>query len=252
MSTKLKERKILIDIFFLLWYYHLQSLCKGVKDMDLVQVPRNLILDQAIGDKRVLVYLAIRFIDWPTSFENLILYSGYCADRHAGKAGTDMIDTFYDMELKGYYSGHGKDIQFPGIEHGYGLISHSEFQNIIRARKERRFGKTINQAHLFLLLAYIRCNIHKKAGCPQYYSDLLNRISENIGLSVRSISNGLRYLQMLGIIHSEELPRYTDEQGHWHSNVRIFVNMSNPYDPAYDWKRELDDGKSIILSSQHN
>lgn len=57
-------------------------------------------------------------------------------------------------------------------------------------------------------------------------------------LSVRSISAGLRVLEQLNIIHSKELPRYKDKEGHWHANIRLFVNMEHrgKSDVQYGWQ----------------
>ena len=86
--------------------------------------------------------------------------------------------------------------------------------------------------------------------CPEMYSDLLSRISENTGLSVRAVSLALDTLKELGIIHNEELPRYIGKDGQWHSSVRIFVNMESPTD-KHDWHENLSRAKELILCAQH-
>ena len=209
--------------------------------MDRIQVPRGLIQDQTLGDKRVLVFAAILFSGWRGGgIDTLVTYAGYCTDRHVGKARSVVSDLVRIIEESGFLTDdtHGN---------GYGVVERAEFDAIVRAR-----GNGVNHAHLLLLLAHIRLNMIKVHGFPEYYSDLLKRISVKTGLSARSVSKGITALERIGIIHGEELPRYKDGLGNWHSNTRVFVNMRRPYNRvcAYDWMDEVRKARMIVLGSQ--
>ena len=96
----------------------------------------------------------------------------------------------------------------------------------------------------------------KQSGKPVMHFSMLSTISKNIGISVRSITSALRILEELSIIHSEELPRYRDKNGNWHSNVKIFVNMEHcsliAANINYDWQEETVRAINNILRSQRD
>ena len=223
--------------------------------MEFVQVPRNLIEDQAIGDKRVLVYLSISFSKWTgCKVDELTTFCGYSADnRHSGSAGQQIRNIVAQLISRGYLTSHANQMRFTTFNDCFGAIYYDEFDKIMRTTKSTRVGDhRVNHAHLLLLLSCIRCYMIHTTGAPQIYSNLLKRISEHIGISVRSISNCIRALEDLEIIHSEELPRYKDSNGNWHSNVRIFVNRQSRYNPnhTYDWQQETKRGINMILANQ--
>lgn len=208
--------------------------------MEFVKVPRNLIYNVELGDKRVIAYLAVLFSDWNgKKVSDLTSYSLYSSFR-----GTNGVISNFKALISNYLS-VGLLIK---TERGgfitqscdrFGMIYKSEFDRILQHRKERvQAGKRVNHAHLLLLLAYIRSELHYAQGQPCFYSNLITRMSEVIGLSIRSISFGLKILEQLEIIHSEELARYQTKDGAWHSNVRIMVNMKINGNEKYDWKDE--------------
>lgn len=218
-----------------------------------VHVPRKLILDQSLGNKRALVYAALGFSSWPEiSVDSFVSFTGYSGNRNAGKAKSIITDLVYSLKYGGYFSDESGKVLFTPSDHGYGIVYYSDYQAILNMKKNHCNTKPVNQANMILLLSHIRCNMRSIAGYPEYYSDLIQRIAENTGISSRSIMNSLENLESLGIIHSEGLPRYQDDLGHWHTNVRIFVNMRKPDNDTYDWQRDLLRGKRIILDSQHN
>lgn len=142
-------------------------------------------------------------------------------------------------------------------KNSFGIIYEFEYRRIfdyrIAAKKE---SKRVNHSHLLLLLSYIRLNMIKQPGKPVMHFSMIRTISQNIGISTRSIAVALRILEELSIIHSEELPRYKDKNGNWHSNVRIFVNMEQcslvATNNNYDWQEETVRGINEILRNQRD
>lgn len=212
-----------------------------MKKDKIIKVPRSLIHNISLCEKRVVAFVSIIVSDWSgKDYESLARYSLYSGFR--GKDGVinqykELVRSFIDA---GYFAESDGGIIYIDQEEQFGLIYYSEFQRILQLRTEcMADGRKLNHAHVLLLLSYIRLYMNYQKGKPVYYSNLLIRISENTGLSVRSISSCLKVLEELDIIHNEELPRYKDGNGGWHSNVRIFVNMKLFGTISYDWRREV-------------
>ena len=191
--------------------------------------------------------------NWP-DISPLLIASGYSTSNR-NKSG---VRAQYQQLIDGFLKS-GLLVDTPGgftseqSSHGFGIIRRSEFERIIQSKKDSDSISMcrINQAHTLLLLAYIRCNMIRMAGRPTFYSNLLSRLSINIGISTRSVSYAAVVLEQLGILHNEELPRYKDSAGWWHSNVRIFVDMNPPEKASgYDWAKETERGIAFILANQ--
>ncbi len=222
--------------------------------MDFVQVPRSLIMEKSISDKRVLVYLAITFSKWNGErIGELTAMCGYSPlNRHQGSAGQQVKEVVNHLTDKTYLSIRDASVQLAPCRECFGVIRHEEYRRIMNMGNSMASGLRVNHAHMLLTLSTIRCHMSHLRSTPQIYSDLLKRISEHIGISVRNISSCIRALEDLEIIHSEELPRYRDRDGHWHSNVRIFVNRQSLWDTVrtYDWQKETKRGINMILANQ--
>lgn len=217
-----------------------------------IKIPRSLIHNKEIGDKRIIAFASIIFSDWSGSdYESLARFSLYSGFR--GKDG--IISQYKELVLYfinvGYFNKSDGDMIYINHDEQFGIIYYNEFRKILKLRSEyKKQGNRLNHANVLLLLAYIRLYMNHGRGKPEYYSNLLIRISENTGLSVRSISSSLKVLEQLGIIHNEELPRYKGDDGSWHSNVRIFVNMRQHGTISYDWQQEVSRGIWHIKASQ--
>lgn len=224
--------------------------------MSYVKVPRGLIEEKSIGDKRVLIYLAAVFSNCEeNSIDGLVKDCGYSLDRHAGTVLSQFDDVIGQLMGKGFLQLADGRMTCGGTNDCFGIVYRDEFDRILRARDaHRRTERRVNPAHTLLLLSCVRCYM-LRTGIAPHYSNLLKRISENIGISVRSISGCVRTLEDLDILHSEELPRYKDENGLWHSNVRIFVNRQSHggnLSREYDWQAVTKRGIEMILRSQVN
>lgn len=225
--------------------------------MSYVKVPRGLIEEKDLGDKRVLIYVSALFLNCnENSVDSLIAFCGYSSDRHCGSVRSQFDNALRRMVDRGYLQIVRGHIAAGRKRDCFGAIYLDEFVRIMKAREMRRGSEQrINHAHTLLLLSCVRCHMFRSPDIPQIYSNLLKRISENIGISVRSISGCVRALEDLDILHSEELPRYKDENGLWHSNVRIFVNRqcrAVPSSKNYDWRQVTRCGIQMILRNQVN
>lgn len=218
----------------------------------IIKVPCSLIHNLSLNEKRVVAFASIIASSWVGSdYESLVNYSLYSNFR--GKVGVinqykELVQSFF---VSGYFKKSDGGIIYIDQEERFGIIYYDEFQRILKLRAEcKADGRRLNHANVLLLLSHIRLYMNYQKGKPVYYSNLLIRISENTGLSVRSISSCLKVLEELDIIHSEELPRYRDDYGGWHSNVRIFVNMKMYGTISYDWQHEV--LRSVKLLKTYN
>lgn len=215
-------------------------------------IPSDLILDKDLGDKRIAAYLAIFFSGWNGGQINqLVQYSKFsvCRDR----AGVlNQFKILIEKFISHNYLIRDRGIVYIDQSESSSIIQYSEFQRILLMREESvHSGTRINHAHILLLLAYIRFRMTHLPDVPGIYFDLLKNISENTGLSVRSITSGLKILKELNIIHNAELPRYQDKDGFWHANYRIFVNMEQD-GKQLDWNYAANRGREYILARRKN
>lgn len=218
---------------------------------EFVMVPRSLIYNCELNEKRVLAYSSILFSGWGgENIEELVSYSRFSTRRDAGGILYQYRELVHQFIQNQYFEKRKSGMEYIKQQDCFGIIYYNEFQKILQARDDSvRSGRRINHSHILLLLSHIRLCMIRQQGMPQFYSNLLSRISNSIGMSVRNITKSLKVLEELNIIHSEELPRYKDSNGHWHSNVKIFVNMKI-YDCDCNWQNEVARGIRYIMASQ--
>lgn len=231
--------------------------------MKFIKIPRKLIYDKELGEKRILVYSSILFTCWSKkqcNIEKLIDNCDYTRKRMAygvEQQFRDMINSFAEKEYISLKSPWINTFSFyiQAPKNSFGIISKFEYEQIFNYRiAAKSYNKRINHAHLLLLLSYIRLNMDKRPGKPIMHFSMLKIISDNIGISVRSVTAALKILEELLIIHSEELPRYKDKNNNWHSNVKVFVNMKLPVNnnTNYDWRNEVAIAINNIICSQRD
>lgn len=215
-----------------------------------IMIPQSLICNHDLGEKRVLVYSSIFFSGWNgDKISDLVSFSAYSVNRGKGKVLKQFDLLVSHLISNNYYS---PDMVYIRQPERFCKIYHSEFQRIIKLRKDGLVnGKRINHANIILLLAYIRLHMIHDPHLPEMYSDLISRLSKQVEMSPRSVSSALDLLQELHIIYNEQLPRYQDSSGGWHSNVTVFVNMEHTgkHCDEYDYRKEIDRGKEILRKS---
>lgn len=220
---------------------------------DFIMVPYDLIHDKDLGDKRVIVFSSILFSEWSGEDErDIVEYSDYSSCRNNTSILKQYREVVQLLIDKKHLSRVPGGMIYTKSLNGFGVIYHSDFQKIVEKRLSAKTqGKRINQAHLLLLLAHLRYFIF--ASEDAVYSNFLNEISSNLGLSVRSVSSCLKILRELNLIYSEELPRYQDGKGQWHSNVTLFTNpkeitMNNMIATKRDWHQSITEHKEHIIT----
>lgn len=217
----------------------------------MIKIPRKLITDIELSEKRIIVFAGILFSQFSYAQADDII--NFCQFQiHKGKNSIAeqikyLISYFRYSGLIDWSQGGAIYIEQPGQ---YAIIYYSEFEQIINYRSERlKDNQRINHSNVLLLLAYIRLYMDY-SNQPTFHSNLLNRLAENTGLSVRAISSSLSILEELSIIHNEELARYKDSEGKWHSNLRIFVDMKQQGLFDYNWRRVVKQAANIIYINQ--
>lgn len=238
---------------------------KRNETMNFIKIPRSLIYDKELGDKRIIVYSSMLFTCWDSkkcNINKLVDDCDYTRKRTLNSIEHQFKEMIKCFSEKNYISVDGKlstdfSFQIESPKNSFGIVYGFEYRRILDYRlAAKKESKRINHAHLLLLLSYIRLNMDKQSGKPVMHFSMLSTISKNIGISVRSITSALRILEELSIIHSEELPRYRDKNGNWHSNVKIFVNMEHcsliAANINYDWQEETVRAINNILRSQRD
>ena len=228
--------------------------------MEYVRIPRSLIYNKQLGDKRALFYSSLLFHCWDKKecdLTELSQYCGFCVDRHNDANAAVFTNLLQDFAKAGYIeikSRSNRSFTFfsESPKSSFGIIYKYEFAQIIEYRKnQKENGLRVNHSHLLLLLSYIRLNMERQPGKPVVHFSMIKTISENTGLSTRSVSLAMKILEELSIIHHEPLPRYQDEDGNWHTNIKIFVNMNNVNNAnEYDWQQETNRAKQNLLAAQ--
>lgn len=219
---------------------------------EFIMVPRSLIYNCELGEKRVLAYSSILFSGWGgKNIEELVSYSKFSTRRDTGCIIYQYRHLINQLINNKYLKKGASQLEYIKQQESFGIIYYDEFHKILKAREASiNSGQRMNHSHILLLLSHIRLCMIRHPKMPQYYSNLLSRISISIGISVRNISKCLKILEQLEIIHSEELPRYKDSNGHWHSNVKIFVDMKKQGNSFYDWQDAVARGIRCIMASQ--
>lgn len=119
-----------------------------------------------------------------------------------------------------------------GFKQRYGTIFHYELQEICNINYGDLRKNKINQAHVILVLAYIRCSMTFKEGFFVHgcYNHISN-ISEDIGLSDTIILKCIEYLEQLNILKAKKLKRFMHD-GCWKTNYTVFTNAKDIYNDA--------------------
>lgn len=219
---------------------------KGRKNMNYIRIPRSLIYDKELGDKRILLYSSLLFHCWEhkkCDLDELSRYCGFCINRHNDSNTNAFAELIHRFSNNGYITIKKIsnkiftfDSQLPMSN--FGIIYEYEFAQIFEYRNtQKKLGLRINHSNLILLLSYLRINMQQHYQKPVMHFSMIKTISENTGMSTRSITLSLKILEQLSIIHCETLPRYKDQYGKWHTNIKIFVNIKNVKNITdYDWR----------------
>lgn len=226
------------------------------------KIPRTIIYNKDLGEKRVLFYLYIYFAV-SRSRELIIIINeaiksiGYRPDTHKGKIN-DEFASFISWLVDGGYikvirkhKGYTKYQALQKMDEApFGIIRYDEYQKIIKSAS--------NKTAALLLLAFLRLNSYKRTDKndkqPEVYFCHLSELPNKLGLSSRAVSSSLNALSSLGLIHSEEQRRYRDKYGNWHSGVYLFIDKvkynNEEIDQSYNWQKEFELASKWLMREQ--
>ena len=215
----------------------------GEYEINYVTIPREIIYDKNLGDKRVIVYSYLccrRALDNTVAFSipELVKWTGLQPNYHKGKINEKYLDVLEILSNYGYFEfcpdfeklksiGNSNEYyktklninKFDTPNDGFGIIYFDELHKIINFKKELENKKIdtsrLSASYILLLLAYIRVNIRKNTDKPQCCYRLYKTISEDIGLSERYITRIVEILDVMNIIKYQECKRerYKDKDG---------------------------------------
>lgn len=255
----------------------------GEYEINYVTIPRDIIYDKDLGDKRVIIYSYLccrRALDDTVAFSipELVKWTGLLPNYHKGKINEKYLDLLELLSHYGYFEscpdfqklktiGNSNEYhkiqlnieKFDTPNNGFGIIYFDELQKIINFKEELKNtldtnGEKINidtsrlsSAYILLLLAYIRVNIRKNTDQPQCCYRLYKAISEDIGLSERYIARIVEVLDVMNIIKFAECKRerYKDKDGKYGflTTPKVFA----------DYRRfKKDSHNNIILDNEYD
>lgn len=249
----------------------------GEYEINYVTIPKEIIYDKDLGDKRVIVYSFLcchRAINDSVGFSvpELVKWTGLIPNYHKGKINEKYLDVLELLSHYGYFEscpdfeklksiGNSNEyykaqlnIEKFDVSKEFGIIYFDELQKIINFKGELKNVKDDNgnrieidtsrlsSAYILLLLAYIRVNLCRSIDKPRCCFRLYKTISEDIGLSERYISRIVEILDVMNIIKFAECKRgrYKKDDGSYG-----FVTTSKIF---ADYRKFKKDGNGNVFS----
>lgn len=221
---------------------HIRTQKGGEYEINYVTIPKEIIYDKDLGDKRVIVYSFLcchRALNDSVGFSvpELVKWTGLIPNYHKGKINEKYLDVLELLSHYGYFEscpdfeklksiGNSNEyykaqlnIEKFDVPKEFGIIYFDELQKIINFKEELKNikdkdGKKIeidtsrlSSAYMLLLLAYIRVNLNRSNNKPRCCFRLYKTISEDIGLSERYITRIVEILDAMNIIKFAECKR---------------------------------------------
>lgn len=249
--------------------------------MKYIQIPKNIIYDKDISEKRSLVFsylMAKRTLDDTVGFtiNHICEWSNMKVNRQPGKINEKYLQTLSAICNKGYFANAPDfskaspsqsstfyslkfDIdEIDSIRH-FGIIYLDELNNIINFKeilKDKKINnERMNSAYLVLVLSYIRVNMNRRTNLPLCCYRIYEKISKDLGISVTYVSRAINTLEALDIIRVQEIPRtrFKDKNGNWAFNTeaKIFAdyihrNSNGDVDYDYSWENEINEQIELL------
>lgn len=206
----------------------------GEYEINYVTIPKEIIYDKDLGDKRVIVYSFLcchRALNDSVGFSipELVKWTGLIPNYHRGKINEKYLDVLELLSHYGYFEscpdfeklksiGNSNEyykaqlnIEKFDVPKEFGIIYFDELQKIINfkeeLKKENIDTSRLSSAYILLLLAYIRANLCRSDDKPRCCFRLYKTISEDIGLSERYISRIVEILDVMNIVKFAECKR---------------------------------------------
>lgn len=245
-----------------------------------IKIPREIIYDKSIGDKRVILYCYLysrRALDDTVAFSisELCYWSRLKPNYHDGKINhkylsvlerlseLDYFSSFPDFEKLSkakknstdYYNVEINTEKFD-VPDNFGIIYFDELQRILDFKEELKEEdidiSRMSSSYILLVLSYLRANINKNSNSPQCCFRLFRTIVEDIGLSERYISRVVEILDVMDIIKHREGKRFRYQEGDsfgftgapkFFADYKRYVKTNDGHftiDNDYDYEIEID------------
>ena len=206
-----------------------------------VKMPREIIYNKDIGDKRVIIFSYLcsrRALDDTVAFSisELCHWSYLKPNYHDGKINHKYLEVLELLSHHGYfidcpnfqklakekknstdYYNIKLNIEKFDIPDGFGIVYFDELDKILNFKEELKDKdidlSRMSSAYILLLLSYLRVNMNRNSDKPLCCYRLYQKITEDIGLSERYISRIVEILDVMDIIKYQEGKRNRYKKG---------------------------------------
>lgn len=262
-----------------------------------VKIPREIIYNKELGDKRVIIFSYLcsrRALDDTVAFSisELCHWSHLKPNYHDGKINHKYLEVLESLSYNRFF------VSYPNFEKlaqekknstdyynieirtekfdipdNFGIIYFDELEKILNFKEELKGVKIddeeinltrMSSAYILLLLSYLRVNMNHNPDKPLCCYRLYQKITEDIGLSERYISQIVEILDVMNIIKFQEGKRirYKKEENKYgflttpkvFADYRHFVKdeMANQIiDANYDYRHEIQKQLEILEKKQN-
>lgn len=253
----------------------------GEYEINYVTIPREIIYDKDLGDKRVIVYSFLcchRALNDSVGFSvpELVKWTGLIPNYHKGKINEKYLDVLELLSHYGYFEscpdfeklksiGNSNEyykaqlnIEKFDVPKEFGIIYFDELQKIINFKEEVKNIRDENgnkveidtsrlsSAYILLLLAYIRVNLNRSVDKPRCCFRLYKTISEDVGLSERYITRIVEILNVMNIVKFAECKR-----GRYKKDGEYkFITTSKIFADYRKFKK--DNNGNVFLDNEYN
>lgn len=202
-----------------------------------VKIPREIIYNKDIGDKRVIIFSYLcsrRALDDTVAFSisELCHWSHLKPNYHDGKINHKYLKILEMLSNCGYFKSYPdfkklakekkNSTDYYNIKintekfdmpDNFGIIYFDELEKILNFKEELNGVKVndeeidlsrMSSAYILLLLSYLRVNMNRNPDKPLCCYRLYQKITEDIGLSERYISRIVKILDVMNIIKYQE------------------------------------------------
>lgn len=197
-----------------------------------VKIPREIIYDKDIGDKRIVIFSYLcsrRALDDTVAFSisELCHWSHLKPNYHDGKINHKYLNVLELLSHYGYFTNcpdfqklakekkNSNDyyniklnIEKFDMPDNFGIIYFDELEWILNFKEELKDTdislSRMSSAHILLLLSYLRVNMNRNPDKPLCCYRLYEKISDDTGISERYVSRIVEILDVMNIIKHQE------------------------------------------------
>ena len=230
-----------------------------------VKIPREIIYNKDIGDKRVIIFSYLcsrRALDDTVAFSisELCHWSHLKPNYHDGKINQKYLEVLESLSHYGYFTDYPDFQKLANVKKNstdyyniklniskfdspdsFGIIYFDELDKILNYKEELKDShidlSRMSSAYILLLLSYLRVNLNRNPEKPLCCYRLYQKITEDIGLSERYIARIVEMLDVIDIIKYQEgkRKRYEKSNGEFgfitapkvFADVRRYIKDNN-------------------------